>query len=312
MYFKAYVTTGEQHGLSTLSGILHVDLINPGNKIERSIKLRLINGLGWGDFALPDSLLQGNYRVRAYTNWMRNDDGESIFYKTIPIGSTNEARVPESIVEQAIKNEKKADARFLPEGGNLVAGVRSKIAFKAIGVNGLGIDVKGSVVDDEEKTVLSFSSVHLGMGYFYLEPKAGKTYKIKLNYGDGTSGIVDLPVPATEGVVLSINNDSLSKALVRIEANKACFAQNKGKTYSLLIYSGGIATAFVCKMDNAVITLDMAKSRLHTGITTVTLFSPEGASLCERLMFVKSDGQLNLGISSNKAIYKKREKQALD
>jgi hypothetical protein len=111
--------------------------------------------------------------------------------------------------------------------------------------------------------------------------------------------------------VLSINNDSLAKATIRIEANKACFTQNKGKAYSLLVYSGGIPTSFVCKLDNPVITLDMAKARLHTGITTVTLFSPEGTPLCERMMFVKSDGQLNLDISSNKPIYKKREKTSI-
>ncbi len=311
MYFKAYVTTGEQHGLSTLSGILHVDLINPGNKIERSIKLRLINGLGWGDFALSDSLLQGNYRVRAYTNWMRNDDDGNIFYKTIPIGSFNDARVPESIVDQAIKNDKRADTRFLPEGGGLVAGIRSKIAFKAIGPNGLGIDVKGAIVDNEDKKVVAFSSTHLGMGYCYLEPKEGKTYKAVLNYSDGSPGTIDLPVPEASGVVLSINNDSLFKATIRIEANKACFAQNKGKAYSLLVYSGGIPTSFVCKLDNPVTILDMAKSRLHTGITTVTLFSPEGTPLCERLVFIKSDGQLNLDITSNKPVYKKREKTSI-
>ncbi|MFI5159746.1 MAG: carboxypeptidase regulatory-like domain-containing protein [Sphingobacteriales bacterium] len=311
MYFKAYVTTGEQHGLSLQSGILHVDLINPGNKIERSIKLRLINGLGWGDFALPDSLLQGNYRVRAYTNWMRNDDGENIFYKNIPIGSVREIPVPESIVEQAIKTEKKADTRFLPEGGNLVAGVRSKIAFKAIDVNGMGIEVKGIVVDNEDKKVAAFSSEHLGMGSFYFEPKDGKTYKAKIAYADGTEGAVDLPVPETEGVTLSVNNDSLYKAALKVEANKTCFVHNKGKAYSLLIYSGGVATSFVCRLNEPIITLDMATSKLHTGITTVTLFSPEGLPLCERLMFVRSDGQLSLDISSNKQIYKKREKVSI-
>ncbi|HEY4197363.1 MAG TPA: MG2 domain-containing protein, partial [Mucilaginibacter sp.] len=73
IYFKAYVTMGEKMALSQISGVLHVDLINTANNIDKSIKLQLVNGLGRGDFALPDSLPVGNYRIRAYTRWMRNE-----------------------------------------------------------------------------------------------------------------------------------------------------------------------------------------------------------------------------------------------
>src|SRR5256885_11639066 len=67
IYFKAYVILGERHQLSGLSGVLHVDLINPVNKIEQPVKLQLINGLGWGGLTLPDTLPAGNYRIKAYT-----------------------------------------------------------------------------------------------------------------------------------------------------------------------------------------------------------------------------------------------------
>src|SRR3569833_1446083 len=79
MYFKAYATMGERHVPSRISSILHVDLINMQNKIDQSIKLQLVNGISWGDFALPDSLHKGTYRVRAWTQWMRNDPG--IFFE---------------------------------------------------------------------------------------------------------------------------------------------------------------------------------------------------------------------------------------
>src|SRR5580658_2911273 len=79
IYFKAYVTMGERHNLSLLSGVLHAELINTANKIDKAIKLQITNGVTWGDFALPDSLPQGNYRVRAYTNWMRNEGEDACF-----------------------------------------------------------------------------------------------------------------------------------------------------------------------------------------------------------------------------------------
>ncbi len=86
MYFKAYVTLGEHHDLSKTSGILHVDLINPANVIIRSIRLQLNNGVAWGDFALPDTLQAGSYRVRAFTRYMQNAP-EYFFTKTISIAA---------------------------------------------------------------------------------------------------------------------------------------------------------------------------------------------------------------------------------
>jgi len=177
IYFKAYVTMGERHVLSNLSGVLHVDLINTGNKIDQTIKLQLDSGVAHGDFALPDSLPNGSYKVRAYTQWMRNNNEDGFFYKTIEIGSLKNARVPESMVRNREKMNDKADIQFFPEGGSLVTGIRSKVAFKAIGTNGLGINVNGIITDNENKEVVSFTSGHLGMGYFYLSPEEGKTYK---------------------------------------------------------------------------------------------------------------------------------------
>src|ERR1035437_5469683 len=73
VYFKAYITKGERHEPSDLSGTLHVDLINKNDVILQSIALQLNKGTGGGDFALPDTLRKGSYRIRAYTAWMRTD-----------------------------------------------------------------------------------------------------------------------------------------------------------------------------------------------------------------------------------------------
>jgi len=174
IYFKAYVTLGERHDLSKVSGILHVDLIGPKNSLASSLKLQLVDGVAWGDFALPDSLQKGNYRVRAYTRYMQNDP-DYFFDKVIAIGSIINNNVTESSTAKAQNG--KADLQFFPEGGELVTGLVSKVAFKAIGTNGLGINVKGVIVDNSNNEINKFSSTHLGMGTFYFEPQEGKSYK---------------------------------------------------------------------------------------------------------------------------------------
>ncbi len=312
IYFKAYLTAGERHQPSKLSGVLYADLINTNSKIDKSIKLQVANGVAWGDFALPDSLPKGNYRVRAYTNWMRNDGDGAYFDQTFMIGSSLNSKIPEAGTPHINSVNAKPDLQFFPEGGSLVMGIASKVAFKAIGPNGLGIDVKGIVEDSAGNEVTKFTSAHLGMGYFYLKPETGKTYHAKLIYADGKQDMVNLPQAASSGIVLKINNDSLDKAPLQIIANENYFAENHDSAISLLVYSGGIATMITTKLDSLVINLAILKRRLHSGITKVTLFSSAGEPLSERLIFIQNYDQLNLSVSTDKTVYGKREKVHVD
>ena len=313
IYFKAYVTKEEEHKLSELSGVLHVDLINPENEIDQSIKLQLNSGISWGDFALPESLPAGNYRIRAYTQLMRNNGETDFFDQTVSVGSlANDKKDKNQRKQQPQGENQKPDIQFFPEGGNLVTGLRSKVAFKAIDINGKGIDVKGIILDNKNKEIDSLSSTHLGMGYFLLNPEEGTSYKAKLIFAYGTEDTVDLPKPETSGIALAINNDSISKASVEIEANANYYQAHQNKVFLLVIYSGGMVVKVNIKLDTSIIDLGIIKKHLHTGVTRITLFSPEGEPLCERLLFIKNKSQLNLHIQSDKKIYTKREKVNLD
>jgi len=144
-------------------------------------------------------------------------------------------------------------------------GISSKVAFKAIGTNGLGLDVKGIIVDSAGNEVTRFTTAHLGMGYFYLKPETGKTYRAKVTYADGEQDMVNIPQAALSGVVLKINNDSLDKAPLQIIANENYFAENHDSAISLLVYSGGIATMITTKLDSLVINLAILNYFIFTG-----------------------------------------------
>ncbi len=46
-------------------------MIDKNDVIINLIALQLTNGTGLGDFALPDTLQKGSYRISAYTEWTR-------------------------------------------------------------------------------------------------------------------------------------------------------------------------------------------------------------------------------------------------
>ena len=65
-----------------LSKVAYVEILDSANKHLLRAKIALNNAEGNGSFYLPLSLNSGNYKLRAYTNWMKNF-GANIFLKKI-------------------------------------------------------------------------------------------------------------------------------------------------------------------------------------------------------------------------------------
>jgi hypothetical protein len=302
VYFKAYVTLGQQHELSKLSGILHVDLVNPADSLLQTMALRLVNGVAVGDLSLSSTLPGGKYRIRAYTRWMLNNGESSFFDRQINVNgkaTTDKALAVKTGI---------ADIRFFPEGGSFVNGIPAKLAFKAVGTNGLGFGVKGVVVDNANAEVTRFESQHLGMGLIFITAEAGKTYKANLTYADGTKAVVELPKADNEGITLMVNNDNPDKLAIEINANKAYYLKNKNKEIGLIIYSAGTIRSVKAVLDNQVLDLNLDKKDFKTGIVRITLFSEQGEPLNERLAFIQNPDLLTITSAGDKPLYPVRGK----
>ncbi|MBS1502416.1 MAG: hypothetical protein JST32_10170, partial [Bacteroidetes bacterium] len=310
VYFKAYVTMGERHTPSQLSVVLYADLINTENKICQHTILQINNGVAWGDFAIPDNLSEGNYYIRAWTKLML-EESQSFFEKQIPIGAASNDKMPENHSFGQYGIHAKPDLQFLPESGELIAGIKNKIAFKSISADGRGMFVKGRVLDNKNKMVAVLASNHLGMGYFEITPQANKTYRADVIFGDSSRRQILLPPAAGNGMLLSVNTEDIQKVIVRVEANDRYYADNKGKTFLVVIYSGGVATSVNCKLDSPIFMFDLIKRKLFTGVTRITLFSPNNEPIGERLIFVQNYDQLGLHIQTDKQIYHPRSKTRL-
>ena len=97
--------------------------------------------------------------------------------------------------------------QFLPEGGQLVAGLASRVAFKAVSRAGVGVDVSGFVLDSKKDTVVGFQSQHLGMGTFPFMPEAGQTYTAFARLPGTTSySSYTMPAPVSAGYTLQVDN----------------------------------------------------------------------------------------------------------
>jgi len=308
IYFKAYLTLGPLHKLSALSRVLYVDLISPNNKISQSIKLPVVAGVAWGDFVLEDALKSGNYRIRAYTNWMRNEGEDSFFDQAIFVGS---AENPGAIGTKAgnIAPRVKVDVQFLPEGGTLATGNYSKIAFKAVGADGLGKEIKGTITDNDGAEVTTFASTHLGMGVFNIVPHAGATYKANITFADGTNNTIELPKAVNTGYTINVNNSNPDTLRLRITAA----GETPQSPVNIVAQSGGVIyyaaqSGTFAKFFTAVI----PKNKFPTGIVQFTVFSQNGEPLNERLVFIQNHDQLKLDVNTKPTGYTSRQKMQID
>ncbi|MDB4922992.1 carboxypeptidase-like regulatory domain-containing protein [Mucilaginibacter sp.] len=314
IWFKAYVVSGGLHRLSTLSGILNVELIDEQDSIKQSVKLPLDSGVTNGDFALPDTLHQGNYRIRAYTNYMRNAGKEYFFDRQIAIINTINHNKNNIVKASSINNKGagKIDVQFFPESGYLVNGITSKVAFKAVAPNGLGVAIKGILTDSKRQQVTEFASVHLGMGVFELTPKAGVTYQAKIIDGNGSAINIPLPIAVDKGEVLTIDDNDRRNLLVKIAISRPLLITDPGMQLTLIAESAGkIYFTAKTKAGTAVSSLVIPRNKFPSGIVRFTLFSGVGEPLNERLVFIQNTDRLNLKLTADRQVYAPRQKVKL-
>ncbi len=396
IWFKAYVTVGSRHQLSGLSGALYVDLVNGRDSIQETLKLPLTAGMSIGDFTLSDTLKEGNYRIRAYTRWMRNAGPDYYFDRTFAVGNPGSEEVIAKVTYQykttggnpvvtallnytdanglpltdkevryeimanheAIASEKaktdgsgnitiniindqtsnlkgayirttivtekkkkieksfpikaalsQSDVQFFPESGDLVNGLTSRVAFKAVSVDGTGVNIKGSITDNQGQEVAQMESVHAGMGTFNLKPEVGKTYEAKIKYPDGSETVINLPKAADGGYVLAVYQTEGDSLLVRINAS----AKAVNQTVNLIAQTGGETIyASQIKISTPVTSIWLKKTSFPSGIAQFTLFDNRGQPINERIAFLKNPDEMQLKISTSKPAYKTREKVEIE
>lgn len=85
LFYKVYCINNESNGLSTYSTIAYVELIGENKDVVFKHKVSLESGVGYGDFIIPVTVNSGNYKLIAYTQWMKNEGVDSFFKSDISI-----------------------------------------------------------------------------------------------------------------------------------------------------------------------------------------------------------------------------------
>jgi len=321
LFFKAYVVTADRNALSQLSKTLYVELVSPEGNILETKKLKIENGQCHGEFKIISTKFAGFYEVRAYTRYMLNFDQSTIFSRVLPVYDKPIAEgdykhvITERAPSQRIPNIRKENGQkenlsisFFPEGGNLVTGLKSKLAFKATAKNGENATISGSVFDEQGKKITDFTTDYLNMGVFEFIPETGN-YTLKAQYQNKEYSF-DLPKALPTGYVLNINNQDADKIDILIQKSSLLKSDPLGLSISCRGKLYGFEQITVGE-ENGVL-LSFNKRMLPTGVTQITLYNTSGEVLGERLVFVNHNSQMKIEMSNDKETFKPLEKENIN
>ena len=222
--------------------------------------------------------------------------------------STNDKEIANAIFDLK-QTTNVIDFQFFPEGGSLLSGIPNQVAFKAIGANGLGIDVKGSILGDDNAELSIINPSYAGMGSFYFTPDEGKSYRAKVTFKDGSTKIYPVPKANTSGITLQVTNQTAELINVKVIANIPYFEANKGKSIFVVALNNNVVYyAAKAILGSQLVSIKIPKKDLPSGIMQLTLFNAENKSLSERLVFLMQPNGVNLTIKTDLPTYKPRQK----
>ncbi|MBS1600284.1 MAG: hypothetical protein JST75_18800 [Bacteroidetes bacterium] len=294
-WFKIYYLDGFFHRPLQLSEIAYVELIDHTNKPVIQTMVSLEKSDGNGSFTIPSALNTGYYKLRCYTQWMRNFDEHFFFEKLIGIVNIQENRN-----DSSISVAETYDVGFFPEGGNMIDGVESRIAFHITDQHGKGIGGNGIILDGKD-TLLHFETRKMGMGNFMLKPMAGHSYRAQITLGNGSTITKQLPSSLAVGTVMRIDETKDEKLIIHIAS------KSNAPLYIFAHTRGVIKMASAVVLANGAGIVQVDKNILDEGITQFTVFE-NNQPICERLYFTFPRKQFQIDASTDTSIYERRKK----
>jgi hypothetical protein len=278
-----------------------------GNKVEGELQFSLLDGRIQAFRDVELKVMNGRKNL-SKDKLVTGPDGAVKFNISIPenAGSISiQARTADGgllNIPVSINRRENIDVQFMPEGGQLVAGLPSKIGFKAIGEDGKGVSVSGKILDSKGNQVSTFTSAHAGMGSFEFTATAGETYLAKV---DGIVKTYALPATKPRGTSLAVTY--AGKDSLRISLSST--ADVKG-TYYLIAQSRGLVcyAQMVSKLPQA---MSIASGLFSTGIVRFSLISSDNQAVNERIVFVNHPDDMRISVEPQKATYGIRDSIAL-
>jgi hypothetical protein len=300
IWFKSYLFSGVTHLLAEQQSNLYVEMINTsGEPVDMRILL-VEDGVAAGEIELREGLPDGNYMIKAYTDWMKNFSEDLYFTQHLYIENSDyenviprrEVRRNRRFNRNLERMEDNYEVAFFPESGNIVEGITNRVAFRVVDDLGNGKEAGLEITDGRGNIISTATSDFSGIGVFEFNPENGTTYDARLSVNGGSPQNFDLPEIMAEGYTLRIDHED---GLININLGSRVSPNNE--LYSRELYLIGHTRGhprFVQAVEPAddIMELTVDESLFPAGIAHFTLFTENFRPVAERLIFINGGDEL--------------------
>ena len=306
IWFKAYYLDGQTQKFFPGDFSLYTELLDEQDRAINSQVMLIENGQSAGKIEIPDSINTGIYQLRAFTDFQRNIGEDAFFHKTLKVTSV------ESSMDKAIPLGEgqlpEIDVAFLPEGGFLLAGQMNNVGVKAIDDSGIGISLKGEIIDGQGEVVSIFDTEYKGMGAIQFSPTDGESYHAEIKgYPEFKYTFDDI---VKEGIKIEYSGESEDNLLFKITTNSELF---QGKSYYFTILHRGeviFNQKFVQNGQDFLLKVQIAA--LPAGINRFVLLDEQFEPISERLYFSNNIELNDIQIFSDQKSYPPRSEVQIE
>ena len=295
LWFSTYLFDRQSSSLSSGSSYAYIELLNSENQPVSQVRIRLENGTGSGGLILPDSLSNGDYTLRAYTNWMKNFLPDGCFMKTIKIYNLfSEKHVWTKDAVNPTDNAV-SEIYFFPEGGRIMSGFKNKVGLRVCNKRGQEKGCKGFLTDQSSDTLITINVDSTGIGSFEFIPVTGKNYRLKADNG---KSIFFLPVIYETGYALHVNNSEKNYLELTINADQISVSRNINWVYLIIQSNGKILFSIKEILIEKSTRIAVPSEILNPGINQIIVFDSGTNPVCERYVYKPFPDLQNINIKT--------------
>jgi hypothetical protein len=186
--------------------------------------------------------------------------------------------------------------RFFPEGGNLVAGVPTRVGFTAFNKWGMPVNIEGSIENARGEKINPVKTLSPGLGMFSIKVDAQQPYKLLVSGIEGQNQTFDLPTVVKDGLVLTV-----TKTDAEFVYSNLIFSDGQKHAVALTVTHGNNVYWAADMEINGTGRLKIPVEKLSHGINLLSAYSPDGTLLANRIVYKDNDQKLKIDIQPEKA-----------
>lgn len=302
VWYKVYILQGSDSAFASQN--VYLDWYDATGKLMKHTAAPVILSTSQGSFDVPADYKGELLHVKAFTSWTMNDDPAFSYRRELVINDGS-VKTVKSIPNKTI-------VETFPEGGFLIQGLATRVAFKATNQYGNPVFIKGVLADEKNNMIDSLQVKHDGMGSFFLIPIAGQTYQLNWIDEYGVTGSTPIPVTKTEGAQITITT---SNKKARCDVERTGIIADNFKNLTLVVHMNRVALYQVAFniAEKTKLSAELPIGELPSGLLQFTLFTSDWIPLAERVLFINNHAhEFKVELTTPLINVEKRGKNAIE